>query len=173
MKANLQKQSALTQARLRELLHYNPLTGVFTNRTTRGNARKGAEAGCPSGDGYRQITLDGRLYRTHRLAWFYMTGEWPDPEVDHDDGDHGNNRWGNLREATTGMNAQNRKKSTRNKSGHTGVCWHGGHKKWMAYITVDRKRLFLGRFDDVAAAAAVYVKAKAELHAFKPRLRDG
>lgn len=58
--------------RLCELLHYCPETGIFTWKVTRkGLAKAGTVAGSTNGRGYRQISVDGKLYLAHRLAWFY------------------------------------------------------------------------------------------------------
>ncbi|MCK9994454.1 MAG: hypothetical protein Dbin4_02974, partial [Alphaproteobacteria bacterium] len=102
------KMAELTQSRLKELLHYDPDTGVFTRRVqTSSNARVGDVAGCLHPEGYRHIQIDGKRYAAHRLAWLYMTGEWPTNQLDHLNGVRDDNRWGNLREATHGQNQQN------------------------------------------------------------------
>lgn len=89
----------ISQAEVRQLLHYNPDTGVFTWRPEQmfglsGNTRyAGTEAGtvwvkrANTRVRYRNIQLRGEKFRAHRLAMFYMTGEWPPAEVDHVDGD--------------------------------------------------------------------------------------
>jgi hypothetical protein len=77
----------LTAARLRERLHYDPKTGVFTRRWSRKGFKAGSVSGGKLSDGHIGVTVDGRQYYAHRLAWLWMTGEWPDPETDHKDGD--------------------------------------------------------------------------------------
>ena len=73
----------LTQERLKEVLHYDPETGIFMWLVApNGRIRVGMEAGS-SHDGYIGIKVDRILYKAHRLAWFYMTGEWPANDVDH------------------------------------------------------------------------------------------
>lgn len=123
------KRSVLTAARLRELLHYNPSTGKFTRVITERAKRKvGRDA-----HGYLSIGVDYQRYLAHRLAFLYMTGKWPDGDVDHIDGDPSNNCWSNLRSVTRSQNNLNRHRlDARNKSGHTGVRWHEKMKKWQA-----------------------------------------
>lgn len=100
----------LTADRLRELLHYDPLTGVFTwkmNRTRR--AKAGSVAGSVNGRGYVQIRIDGVGYTASRLAYLYMQGE-PAPanlEIDHRNHVKTDNRWSNLQPVTHGENMSN------------------------------------------------------------------
>ncbi|RBP03802.1 HNH endonuclease [Roseiarcus fermentans] len=141
--------------RLREVLAYDPATGSWTWLVTNSNrARAGSLAGWAA-DGYVNIKVDGRVYRAHVLAWFYMTGSWPETHVDHRDRDRSNNRWRNLREATHSQNLSNCKVRKDNASGARGVSWDVGHGKWRAYGNVDGKRHNIGYFekkDDAVAA---------------------
>ena len=91
--------STLTLERLKTLLHYDPETGLWTWRVNKGRVKAGSIAGC-STRGYWVLRVDQHNYLSHILAWFYMTGEWPEHEVDHRDLDKGNNHWDNLRPAT-------------------------------------------------------------------------
>lgn len=85
----------LTQKRLREVLHYDPETGIFTFRT---GTRKGKVAGTVHDDrGYLKVAIDNRRYPLHRLAWLWMTGFHARSTIEHKNGDHGDNRWNNLR----------------------------------------------------------------------------
>lgn len=156
------------QARLHELLSYNPETGVFTWRVHRsGRGRAGVEAGTAS-HGYRVITVDWVRYPAHRLVFVYLYGRWPAEHVDHRDGDPLNNRPGNLRECSHAQNHQNTKLRVDNSTGMTGVCWDRSKRKFMAYINIDGKRKNLGRHATAEAAYAVYLNAKANLHTFQP-----
>lgn len=101
---NLSVRKPLGQERLKQLLHYDPLTGIWTWRVDRGfaaraNVRAGDVAGTPNDNGYRVIGVEGGVYRASHLAVLYMTGELPGEEVDHKDCDPTNDRWLNLREA--------------------------------------------------------------------------
>jgi hypothetical protein len=108
---------------LRELLHYDPVTGHFTWRVDRGRIKAGSRAGCADKSRctpYRFISIDHKLHREHRLAWLWMNGEWPDRLIDHINGDGSDNRWSNLRLATAMQNAANNRRET-GKSGLRGV----------------------------------------------------
>ena len=148
-------KSALTAERLREVLRYEPETGLWLWVVSRGGTKIGAVAGTPH-DGYVRIKIDGCLYLAHRLAWFWMTGEWPEFEVDHEDLDRANNRWKNLRHATDSQNRANTKAFSNNKSGFKGVSWHARIGKWMVSISVNRKKTHLGYFDCPAAGSFAY-----------------
>lgn len=91
-----------------------------------------------------------------------MTGAWPKHQIDHRDLNSLNNRWGNLRAATQSQNQAN--KPPRGKSGVKGVFWHAKNKKWFSMITKDRKNIYLGTFDTIAEAAAIYALAAKDLH---------
>jgi hypothetical protein len=169
----MQPKIPLTQARLKELLHYDPETGIFTWRVRLSNRTPaGAIAGSDSGRGYLRLTIDKRDYRAHRLAFLYMTGDFPPEDVDHINGVRDDNRWVNLRPATRSENLHNQAGPRRdNTSGFLGVCWHKQRQKWWAQITLNGRQHTLGFFDDPAVAHATYLKAKDELHPTHQRLR--
>ena len=156
----------LTQDQLKEVLHYCPETGVFTWLVSGGRARKGAEAGCvycnpTSGKLYRRAMVCGRRFREHRLAFLYMTGEFPENDVDHIDGNGVNNAWTNLRAVTRAENQKNSRMPITNTSGVVGVSWVKTCRKWFAHIGVNNSNKGLGYFhnkeDAIAARKAAEV----------------
>jgi hypothetical protein len=152
----------LTAERLRELLHYDPGTGEFTWLVSTSNrVRAGETAGTTDGR-YRQIKIDGRIYRSHQLAWLYVTGKWSSGHLDHINGDPSDNRLTNLRPATSSQNGANSRKGVNNKSGFKGVSWHAQNQRWRARIMVGRRQIFLGLFADPAAAHTAYITAAKE-----------
>jgi len=161
----------LTQARLKELLHYDPLTGVFTRLVSVGSRGvKGATAGCLSpSTGYLYTQVDKRLYPNHRLAFMYMEGAFPLKGVDHDNRVRVDNRWENLNAATQLQNGKNQKFRSTNSSGFMGVYWSDvlSPPRWYAKITVGGKQVYLGSFGRKKDAINARVAANAK-YGFHP-----
>ena len=134
----------MTASRLREKYTYNPDSGLFIRNERMNNRKKGTVGGSKNGAGYISIKIDGKVYQAHRLAWLYMTGEFPESDIDHINHVRDDNRWENLREITRQGNTQNASLSKNNTSGCTGVVWHKLVNKWEAKITVDYKTINLG-----------------------------
>lgn len=150
----------ITQARLKEVLHYDPNSGVFTNRAARGaNAAKGYTAGAPCG-GYLVIQIDYRNYKAHRLAWLYVYGYCPENDIDHINRIPSDNRIDNLREASRSCNVRNSKTRKDNTSGIRGVSWNKAERKWVAYIQISGKRKPLGTYDTKLQAAQARLAAE-------------
>lgn len=159
----------LTAERLRELLSYDPITGVFHWLVDASRSvKKGRVAGCKNTDGYLVIGINGKKHKAHRLAWMYAHGDWPTEEIDHRNGVRDANWIANLRKATHAENQQNIGISPANSSGHKGVYWNKKSQRWRAYIYVGNRQKYLGRFVDIAEAVAARAEAKAALHTFQP-----
>jgi hypothetical protein len=139
--------------RLRELFSFDPTTGLFTRIVGRVSA--GAVAGSKYPNGYVYLRVDGRAYRAHRLAWFWVHGTWP-PEIDHIDRNPANNRIANLRPASHALNGLNRTLQVNNRSGITGVVHCDGCPRhpWRAYIKVNARLITLGYFMEKEQAVA-------------------
>jgi hypothetical protein len=159
----------LSAEQLRELLHYDPETGVFTwkVRPSIRVKRVGAVAGNIGAGGYAVINLTkfGSPKKAHRLAWLYIHGKWPEADIDHINGDRLDNRIVNLRDVSRRINTENLRSARRHsKSGLLGAHWHEPFKKWYSVITTDRKRKFLGLFKTPEEAHQAYLAAKRKLH---------
>jgi hypothetical protein len=155
--------STLTIERLRAALNYDPVTGVFTWKIrTSPRVAPGDVAGHLGKSGYVSLRLDGVLHQAHRLAWFYVHGEWPVDDLDHKDTMKSHNALGNLRPATDSQNLANVSLRADNCSGVKGVSWRARSKKWRAQIKVRGREYYLGLFDTIPAAAEAYKNAAAK-----------
>ena len=145
----------LTQARLKELLNYDPLTGIFARLITVSNykAKKGDVAGSINDQGYTKIQIDGKRYKASRLAWFYMEGYWPEYEIDHKNRIRHDNKWKNLRHVSHSCNVRNSGISINNKSGIVGVHWDKKRNKWQSQIKILGNKRHLGYFTSKVNAA--------------------
>lgn len=145
---------------------YNRRTGIFTRRIATGGGRwkAGSVVGCLA-DGYILVSVDGVLYKAHRLAWFYVHGVWPDGDLDHKDTIRHHNWISNLRPATRAENMQNvRVARVDNRSGLLGAHWSNRDQKWFSRIKVGKKTHWLGYHPTAKAAHAAYKAAKRRLH---------
>jgi len=151
--------------RAKELLSYNPDTGVFTKFIKRSNSEK--EVGRVDSRGYSQIgiTLNEIQKRlsSHRIAWFVIHGELPEI-IDHIDKNPSNNSIKNLRSCTNRENQFNSRKQINNTSGYKGVCWNKKNKKFVAQIRKNGKPVHLGSFDCPKEASKAYEAKAKELH---------
>lgn len=144
----------ITQTRLKELVVYDPESGLLTalfdgdSRGGKFRIRKGEIiTGCLTGKyykegrGYVTVYIDKRQYKLHRLAWLYMTGNWPEYQIDHINGITTDNRWCNLRQANNSQNTCNQKIQRNNTSGYKGVSWDNNHGLWRARIMINMKTI--------------------------------
>lgn len=152
----------MTQEELVARLQYDAETGIFCRKNHVKHGLNGKAAGTWHPRGYRVVNVMGRRYLAHRLAWFYVHGEWPE-QVDHINGVRDDNRLTNLRPATQSQNNANSARRKDNSSGVKGVCYSAPMKKWQARIKPHgMKRVVLGYFDTLEDAANAYAKAASE-----------
>lgn len=185
----------LNQTRLRELFDYNQLTGEFVFReraahefaTPRAAAIfktkcLGKTAGWRHAAGYVAIKIDAGTYLAHRLAWLWVTGDWPTEEIDHINGNRADNRLTNLRAVSKLENSHNQSLRVTNKSGATGVFFETRRQRWLATILNQGKATHLGyfqTFDEACAArkgaekvlkfARGHGKARVDARYYKPK----
>ena len=153
-------------SRVQELLNYEPTTGEFSWKTSRrGTALSGVAGSVHKSTGYRNITIDGTKYRAHRLAWLVVTGSDPgELEIDHINRDRADNRFSNLRLATTQQNQRNLSLACTNTSGIKGVHWHKQRNKWRAKVQHKGRFIHVGCFELLEDAAAAVQKARRKVH---------
>ena len=156
----------IIQNLVRELFDYR--NGNLYWKVSKTNSVKiGDLAGWISKDGYREVGINGKNYKSHRLIFLYHHGFLPE-FLDHIDGNPKNNNINNLREATKSQNSMNRKKTkfingNPTSSRFKGVyCHKQRERKWMSYINIDGKSKYLGLFTFEIEAAKAYNKAAIE-----------
>lgn len=148
----------LTAERLRTVLKYDLTTGIFW--------RDGAPVGClfrrRNRDSYWLVGIDGKQYYAHRLAWFYVTGEWPD-QIDHINRNGLDNRWANLRLATCSQNRVNASAQKHSRSKHRGI-----HRissgRYRVQLQKDGKSIHVGYFASMADAVLARDVAARRVH---------
>lgn len=147
----------ISRSELREILHYDPSTGIFTWLVNKGRrAKVGSVAGGLTITGYVRIIINSKYYLAHRLAWLYITGKMPENETDHVNGIKNDNRIVNLREATRSENMRNKVKFKTNSSGFKGVDYITSTNKYRVRVGVDKKRIYLGSYNTAEEASLVY-----------------
>ena len=124
-------------------LQYNPQSGVFT----RGNKIIGTNL-----NGYLITTINKKIVRLHRLAWFMYYNKWPNNYIDHINGIKTDNRIENLREATNQENQQNRYYHRQGKL--VGCTYH--NKKWRARVQLNNKSIYIGHYNSELTAFEAY-----------------
>jgi hypothetical protein len=144
----------MTADKLRTMLDYDLESGVFRWKVKAAACVTiGSVAGSNDG-GYRRISISGKNYWAHRLAWLHVYGAWPQHQIDHIDGDRSNNRIANLRDVSSRINSQNRVV--------TGAYFQDG--RWKVRIITPHDNLYLGGFPSKEEAEAAYLKAKRTYH---------
>jgi hypothetical protein len=157
-------EGVITQEQLKDVLDYDPDTGIFTwKKPTKSNYTGKIAGYVDISAGYNRIRVYGKKYRSHRLAWLYMYGVFP-AMIDHINCIKDDNRISNLRECTTSQNSANRPAFKNNKSGLKGVYFHEKNKKWEARINVNKKLKYLGCFLTKEEAYEAYCKVAKEHH---------
>lgn len=140
----------LTHNELLQILDYNHLTGIFKRKiSVSNNTNAGDIAGSLNkNDGYVEISINGRAYRAHILAWFYYYGYMPEHDIDHKDRIRHHNWILNLRKASRQFNSQNTGNSKANKSGIKGVHQINSTNIWTAQICINGKSKSLGNYKE-------------------------
>ena len=172
----------IAASEVRSYVDYDPDTGVLTWRARPkemfahlGNNAAyqcdawnskwaGKRAGSDCGNGYTRTAINGKYVLAHRIAWAWMTGEWPSEEIDHINCDPSDNRWCNLRAASRADNAHNMRKPAHNTTGHKGLVWNKQIGKWGARIYVNRKLIGLGHFASKEEAIEAYLAGQKKYH---------
>ena len=148
----------LTQTLLHKFYDYDPMTGILKHRLPQHGKQVGDAIGSQSNTGYLVMAIANKDYLVHRIIWMYVYGYMPE-QVDHIDHDKQNNAISNLREVTNQVNSMNCSTSSNSKTKHTGVSFMASRNKYRATITVNKKQIHLGLFDDINDAIDARHKA--------------
>ena len=153
---------------VQEILDYCPLMGKFTwkIRVNR-KVAVGSNAGTVNNHGYMIITIKGKKYLAHRLAWLFTHKTFPNGFIDHINGDRTDNKIENLRVVTNSENLQNQRKP-RGNNPYLGVSIVKSTGRWQANITVNKKQKNLGHFNSPELARDAYLAAKQIYHPSAP-----
>jgi HNH endonuclease/AP2 domain len=166
----------LTCEMVRELLHYDPATGLFEwkmrdrkwfrsdHHWKTWNAKHAGKPAFTYVDsrGYCAGGILGLSIRAHCVAFLYVEGRWANPGVDHKNTVYADNRWDNLRETTQQQNTFNQKRRSTNTSGFKGVYRSKSRRMWVAQININGRSTYLGSFDRASAASLAYAEAATE-----------
>src|SRR5258708_14177168 len=160
----------LTQRQVRSLFHYEPETGVLTCKVRRGTSKVGRVVGYINNYGYRGLKIHGQRYQASHVIFLWMTGKWPEAEMDHKNLVRDDDRWENLREATRSENCMNRgTSSVKNTIGFRGVR-KVSKTRFAAVIGIGQNEHYVGSFLTAELAALAYDVAAKKLHGAYARL---
>ena len=141
---------------LRHRYNYDPITGYLTHRFRAGNRIAGSIVGGDNGQGYLTGSINGVLYRVHRLIWKHYYGQDPAGyQIDHINRDRSDNRISNLRLATHGQNKRNSRANRNIASGHKYIYYIKGSQKYRVMFYVNRKNLSVGTYTNLQEAIHV------------------
>ena len=175
----MSKRTLPTPDMLRQLIDYDPETGLLTWKTRTADVMKpsyvgrwndrwaGKRIATKDRHGYIFFRLDGFRISAHRAAWAISFDKWPDQDVDHINGVRDDNRLSNLRAVSRHENTKNSSIRSDNKSGVTGVSWCRARSMWTVRIKADGKYKFLGYFDSKEDAIAIRLIAQ-QKYGFHP-----
>jgi len=156
-----EKEKLLTYEEVKEIFDCDPEKGILIWKNCSSiRPLNGTIAGwINKSSGYVMVKVKGKHYSSHRVIWLWITGKWPENQIDHINGIRNDNRFYNLREATQSQNSAN--SSKRNSIGYKGVCKR--FNKWESQIKIDGKKIHLGYYDTPEEAHATYVAKAKEL----------
>lgn len=147
---------------VKDLIAYDPETGLLTWKVSRGTRKVGGIAGTTTKRGYIRIQVSKTLCLGHRVAWFLHYGQQPGDQLDHIDNDGTNNRIVNLREATPSQNCSNTRTRAHCKSGIKNVCWR--RNAWEVHIRINGKHKQFGRFQNLFEARERAIEVRKQYH---------
>ena len=149
----------------RHYFNLNEVTGLFSRRVTIGPReihKAGKPVGTIGGTGYIRVPIAGKLYLAHHLVWLWFHGKFPADQIDHINHNRQDNRISNLRDVSQQENGRNTSRSSKNRSGKTGVWLDKRTGKWCAEIFFNGNKHLLGSFINFNEACLRREQAKKE-----------
>lgn len=158
-------KSPLSIETLKEWIDYDPQKGSFTwKKSPHHLIKQGSMAGTYEKRGYRVLHIRKKIIKAHRAAWAIIYGYFPIGEIDHIDNNPSNNCIDNLREVDRSKNQMNAKTPKNNTSGVKGVHYCNPKRKWIASISIDKKKFCIGHFDSIEEAIKARKQKEKEIH---------
>jgi hypothetical protein len=154
----------ITQNRLKEVLDYNPITGIFIRKIRINKVKAGSIAGTKTAQGYLSVSIDGRPYLLHRLVILFMTGSFPEKQVDHINGIRTDNRWMNIRNVSVQENSFNRVPNKNRELQVKNVYWIPKLKRYRVKMKINKITTHFGYYDDLELAELVAKEAQQKYH---------
>ncbi len=151
----------ITQQRLKELFRYD--CGNLYRYKCLNHLHINKPCGSKHHSGYFHVGIDRKIYTLHRMIFLFHNGFLP-KEIDHINGNKGDNRIANLRGCNRSENMTNSRVASNNTSGVKGVGWHKAAGKWQARVYINKVRQTLGMYDNLLDAACVIYSARNKHH---------
>jgi len=139
---------------------YNEKTGQFFWKIKKERSKIGDMADWLGNCGYRFITIKDQDYKAHRIAYLLMRGRWPKNDIHHKDDNRSNNKWDNIEHLDRASHLKTRYLRKDNSSKVQGVSWNKNERKWRAYITVNKKQIHLGYYNNFNSAVKARYRAE-------------
>jgi hypothetical protein len=159
----LKKQLLMSVGDIRDLIDYNPETGVLTAKVNFSGRQAGSVIGSQTWQGYYAFSLFGKKCFAHRLAWLLHYGEWPSQPIDHINGIKTDNSIRNLRLCSLSQNQFNKPTQKNNTTGVKGVYWNKRDKRYVASVQFNGKKYSAGHHKDIESAKEAVMKLREKL----------
>ncbi|MDV0393188.1 HNH endonuclease [Enterobacter roggenkampii] len=160
---SLKKQLLMSVGDIRDLIDYNPETGVLTAKVNFSGRQAGSVIGSQTWQGYYAFSLFGKKCFAHRLAWLLHYGEWPSQPIDHINGIKTDNSIRNLRLCSLSQNQFNKPTQKNNTTGVKGVYWNKRDKRYVASVQFNGKKYSAGHHKDIESAKEAVMKLREKL----------
>lgn len=157
------KQLLMSVGDIRDLIDYNPETGVLTAKVNFSGRQAGSVIGSQTWQGYYAFSLFGKKCFAHRLAWLLHYGEWPSQPIDHINGIKTDNSIRNLRLCSLSQNQFNKPTQKNNTTGVKGVYWNKRDKRYVASVQFNGKKYSAGHHKDIESAKEAVMKLREKL----------